>query len=224
MLGYINGKIVESSDGSLLVGVGSPEHGVVGYSIHVPQGASYFGLLSGEPITLHIYTHVREDALELFGFHSSLEKDVFLALLQVSGVGPKAALGVLSIGGPEEIISAVLDGNKGFIMQAPGVGKRTAERVILDIKDKMKKMAQSVQMQNGLSKSGLGREKKTGLGSGAVSAQFTMIQDVKEALKGLGYREGDIEVVLHQIAQKSEADGFPSRTEDLIRAALKELG
>src|SRR5690349_763374 len=105
MIGYLNGEVLEHSDGKLLVTVGDRQtSGAVGYLVSVPQNPAYASLGPGQRTELFIYTHVREDALDLFGFQTSSEKNLFCVLLEVNGIGPKSALNILSKVGLQQLI------------------------------------------------------------------------------------------------------------------------
>jgi len=134
MIGRLRGTITcESTDNIALVDVGG-----VGYDVHIPLGA--IGRIPFEPDgsqTVFIHTVLRQDALELFGFPTELERACFRALIAVPNVGPKTALGVLSFLSPAELATAVEGGDLGRISKAPGIGKKTAERVVLELKGKL---------------------------------------------------------------------------------------
>lgn len=225
MIGYLQGEILEHSDGKMLVVVGERKaFGSVGYSVSVPQSAAYGSFISGQMIELFVHTHVREDALDLYGFSSSSEKNLFLTLLSVNGIGPKSALGILSAVEVSDLIEAVIQGDQAYLTRIPGIGKRTAERVVVELRDGMKKKVEQGVFgplargaKTGTSKnqgdSGRGRE-----GSATDSAVF---QDAKAALLGLGYKEQDIHQLLNRVLETSESR--PRRAEDLIKTALRQL-
>jgi Holliday junction DNA helicase RuvA len=133
MIGYLRGKIIEVMNESALIDV----HGVgyeINASIHTLED---FQTLLGNEIIVWIHTHVREDALILFGFHSKEEKRLFLSLLKVNGVGPKMALSILSGGRPAQIQELIEAGNAKGLSALPKVGKKTAEQIILTLKGKL---------------------------------------------------------------------------------------
>ena len=133
MIGYLRGKIIEVMSDSALIDV----HGV-GYEIHSSAPTlEDFQTLLGKDIIVWIHTHVREDALTLFGFHSKDEKGLFLSLLKVNGVGPKMALSILSGGRPAQIHELIEVGNAKGLSALPKVGKKTAEQIILTLKGKL---------------------------------------------------------------------------------------
>lgn len=229
MIGYLRGEILDSIDGRLLVGIQTGTNGDrIGYAVTIPQNPSYLGWVSGKGVELFIHTHVREDALDLYGFGSKAEKELFLALLSVTGIGPKGAIGILSKIDPSSLIQAILDGDRDALTQMPGIGKKTAERVVLELADPIRKkmdaglfsghfMDQSERALAGKNKSGTG----VGSVSGLSSATIPIFQEAKAALVGLGYREQDVTLLLKQVIADSEVP--PSRTEDLVKSALRQL-
>lgn len=125
MIGYLQGEILEHSDGKMLIGVGDrKQSGVVGYSVAVPQSAIYGSYLAGQMIELFVHTHVREESFDLYGFNSKFEKALFLTLLTVNGIGPKSALGILSVVEPNQLVDAIIQGDQAFLTRAPGIGKK----------------------------------------------------------------------------------------------------
>ena len=133
MIGYLRGKIIEVMGESALIDV----HGV-GYEIHASSHTLQdLQTLLGKEIIVWIHTHVREDALTLFGFHAKDEKSLFLSLLKVNGVGPKMALSILSGGRPAQIQELIEAGNAKGLSALPKVGKKTAEQIILTLKGKL---------------------------------------------------------------------------------------
>lgn len=133
MIGYLRGKIIEILSESALIDV----HGV-GYEVHCSQNTlGDLTELLGKEIIVWIHTHVREDALQLFGFHSKAEKNLFLSLLKVNGVGPKMAITMLSGARPEQIQEMIEAGNAKGLSGLPKVGKKTAEQIILTLKGKL---------------------------------------------------------------------------------------
>jgi Holliday junction DNA helicase RuvA len=132
MIGYLRGKIIEVGDTALIDVQG------VGYEINASGHtlSDMEGLL-GKDIIVWVHTHVREDALQLFGFHDKAEKNLFLSLLKVNGVGPKMALSILSGGRPAQIQEMIENGNAKGLSSLPKVGKKTAEQIILTLKGKL---------------------------------------------------------------------------------------
>ncbi len=140
MIGYLRGKIIEVQNDSALIDV----HGV-GYEILASSNTlGDFQTLLGKDIIVWIHTHVREDALQLFGFHAKEEKNLFLSLLKVNGVGPKMALSILSGGRPSQIQEMIEAGNAKALSGLPKVGKKTAEQIILTLKGKLVSIEETV--------------------------------------------------------------------------------
>lgn len=223
MIGYLRGEILDSSDGRLIIGIqtGSSSDRI-GYAVTVPQSPAYLGWVQGKSIELFIHTHVREDALDLFGFASKAEKEVFLALLSVTGIGPKGAIGILSKIQPVDLVQAILNGDKDALTQLPGIGKKTAERVVLELADPIrKKMAAGVLLES--YESALQGKKKGGAEAGSTAglnaSTFPIFQEAKAALMGLGYREQEVTTLLKQVI--TEAQTPITRTEDLVKHALR---
>jgi len=225
MIGYLRGKILESGDGKLIVvmptGDTSDSGGAIGYAVTVPQSAAYGGLVTGQRVELFIYTHVREDALDLYGFTSVSEKELFLTLLGVNGVGPKSALGILSGAEPADLIRAIVEKDTDFLTAIPGIGKKTAERITLELGDAVRKKMENgvfapMRTRAGGQPGGAGRT-ESGSGAGGEG-----VRDAKTALVGLGYREQDVGPVLNRLI--ADAGSNPLKVEDLIRLALRHLG
>lgn len=131
MIAHIYGKIVEKFGSSLIIDT----HGV-GYEVAVPLG-DYEQSVLGTETKFYTYHHLREQSEELFGFSSLAAKKLFELLITVQGVGPKAALAILSLGGAENVRNAIANSDSAYVQQATGVGKKTAERVVIDLSDKV---------------------------------------------------------------------------------------
>jgi len=131
MIAYLNGALLKKTTKSIIIDTGG-----IGYEVNVPLSTFYTLPEEDEKVRLHIYTHMREDALSLFGFQTVLEKDIFLMLISVSGIGPKLAINILSGIGPDDLIEAMAHGDAARLQAIPGVGKKTAERIALELRDK----------------------------------------------------------------------------------------
>ena len=131
MIAHISGRIAEKFAGSVIVDVAG-----VGYEIIVPLG-EYDHAVLGEDIKFYTYHHIREQGQELFGFSSLAAKKLFELLITVQGIGPKAGISVMSLGEAEMVRNAIANEDSKFIQKAAGVGKKSAERVIVDLKDKV---------------------------------------------------------------------------------------
>lgn len=137
MIGRLCGKLVaEELDGHVILDVNG-----VGYEVLLPAGTAGRVRAAGEPAILHVHTHVREDALDLFGFASALEREVFRLLIGVPNVGPKTALAVLGELPPPELVRAVSHGDVARLNKISGIGKKTAERLVLELKEKLPRVA-----------------------------------------------------------------------------------
>jgi Holliday junction DNA helicase RuvA len=139
MIAFLRGRVLEKHPTRVIV-----ETGGVGYEVHVPL-SSYSAV--GEPgadVALRIHTHVREDALQLFGFATPLELALFDRLVAVSGIGPKLGLAVLSGIAPEDLVGAIRGGDIARLVSIPGVGRKTAERIVLELRDKLSALEGSV--------------------------------------------------------------------------------
>lgn len=167
MIAHVSGVIAEKFNSSVIVDV----HGV-GYEVAVALGDFEKALLN-EPMKFHTYHHIREQSQELFGFTSLAAKKLFEMLITVQGVGPKAALAILSLGESEIVRNAIANGDAVFITKASGVGKRIAERVIVDLTDKV------------------GLALRTNVDNLGVSQQVSHTDEALEALMALGYSLND---------------------------------
>lgn len=132
MIGWLRGRLVEKHPDRLILDVGG-----VGYEVHVPLSTFYALPDPGADVELRIRTHVREDQIALFGFGAPLEQQLFDRLIGVSGIGPRLALAVLSGIEPEDLVRAVRTGDIARLTGIPGIGKKTAERIALELKDKL---------------------------------------------------------------------------------------
>ena len=141
MISHLSGTLFEKSAQSIIIQVNG-----VGYEVFVPLSTFYTLPEKDEPVSLHIHTHVREDALVLFGFASRLEKSLFLMLVSVSGIGPKLSANILSGMGAEELLRAIAAGDAHGLQAIPGIGKKTAERIALELKDRAAAFSQDARM------------------------------------------------------------------------------
>lgn len=136
MIAHLSGHVLIKDLQRLVVDV----HGV-GYEVHVPLSTFYAVGEPGSAVALHVHTHVREDALQLFGFSTTLEQQVFERLIGISGIGPKLAMSVLSGIEPGDLVRAVRGGDVARLTAIPGVGRKTAERMVVELKDRFTKLA-----------------------------------------------------------------------------------
>ena len=131
MIAHINGTLIKKTTQSLII-----DNGGIGYEVIAPLSTFYSLPEEDNNVSLHIYTHVREDALMLFGFKTLLEKEIFRMLISVTGIGPKLAINILSGIGPDELLEAMASGDALRLQSIPGVGKKTAERIALELREK----------------------------------------------------------------------------------------
>ena len=193
MIAYLRGRIYEKHPNRIVVDVEG-----VGYDVAVPL-STFYGL--GEPgsdIALRIHTHVREDALALFGFATRIEQELFERLIGVGGIGPKLALAVLSGIEPPELVHAIERGDVARLTAIPGVGKKTSERIVLELRDRLP---------------------KTPVAVAAAGFAPSLRDDVLSALINLGYHRPLAEKAVES-AMKGAADGDFERT---LKQALREL-
>ena len=193
MIARLAGRLARKSPEALIVDV----HGV-GYRVLVSLTA--FGALpaEGEAVTLGIHTHLRENALELFGFTSDAEQALFGALITVSGIGPRMALNILSGLPAEQLIEALAGGNVARLVAIPGIGKRTAERLVVELQDRVRKLAAAA------------TPSPEAVGSGDAEAV--------SALVNLGYRAADAERAVRAVTAAGARE-----LADVIRKALQKL-
>ncbi|NNG27453.1 MAG: Holliday junction branch migration protein RuvA [Ignavibacteriaceae bacterium] len=190
MIGFLTGKIISAKPTQLLLDVNG-----VGYSVLI--SINTFEKISGkDTASLHIYTNVKEDSISLFGFFTEAEKDMFEILISVSGVGPKSALGLLSGISVENLKHAIIEENVARIVAVPGIGRKTAERLILELKSKVGKVEDS-----------------------EVAAHPSSKQEAISALTTLGYNIKYAENAVIKILSAEPDCGL----EDLIKKTLSEL-
>jgi len=199
MIGYLRGQLLQKKPNLLLVDV----HGI-GYEVFIPLTSFYELPAEGNEISLKIHTHVREDALVLFGFHTQREKDLFLRLISISGIGPKLAITILSGAQVEELAQAISEGNVVRLTAIPGVGRKTAERLVLELKAHMTPFLLPEQAE---------ASKQAGIPS-------PLEEDILSALVNLGYPRPSAEKALAVVLRSAECE----RTfEEVLRNTLRRL-
>jgi len=135
MIAHLSGLLFGKTTQSVIIDANG-----IGYEVFVPLSTFYTLPEKDERVSLQIYTHVKEDALTLFGFHTRLEKSLFLMLISVTGIGPKLSLNILSGIGPQDLLEAIARGDAIRLQAIPGIGKKTAERIALELKDRALKI------------------------------------------------------------------------------------
>ena len=201
MIAFLTGKLLEKSANSVIVDVGG-----VGYEVAIPLSTFYEIGEVGENVELRIYTNVREDAIQLFGFKTQREKELYLKLISVQGVGAKSGITMLSGMSADEIVSALRTENLAKLTSIPGVGRKTAERLVIELRDKVGEMATGAS-------AGASMTASTGAGSESV------YDDALSALVNLGYQKNAAEKALQQVMH----DGVEANVQKLLRAALQRL-
>jgi len=176
----------------------------VGYEVFIPL-STYYNLPNvQDSLTLSIHTHVREDAIQLFGFSTPQEKDAFVLLLSVSGIGPKSALGILSALPVSDLVSAIQSGDVEKLETVPGIGKKSAGRLVLELKDKVTKLHPALVPSD----------------AQLLKGRDEQFDDALSALTNLGYRTSDAKEALKAAQQLRSG---PLTLQELIRESLKKL-
>ncbi|HSG06062.1 MAG TPA: Holliday junction branch migration protein RuvA [Nitrospiria bacterium] len=197
MIASLTGTLREKSDNTVVLDVNG-----VGYEVTVPHPILKKLPGMGETVNLRIHTHVREDALQLFGFQTEEEKSIFLLVLGVSGIGPRLAVGVLAGMGPGEFVSAVQRGDVARLSSIPGIGKKTAERMALELKEKVKTVKVEVPA-----------------GSPGGDKTGRELEDAVSALVNLGYKPPQAREAVRQVLETANGGGV----ENLVKESLKVL-
>ena len=202
MIAFVRGTAVDMTENSVIV-----ETGGIGYEIQM-TGTDLSQIHMGEEVKIHTYFNVREDAMQLYGFRSKDDLQMFKLLLGVNGVGPKAAVGVLAGITADELRFAILSDDVKTLSKAPGIGKKTAQKLILELKDKMKlEDAFEIKLAH--------EQEKAAAGLGEVSDGR---QEAVEALVALGYSSTDALRAVRKVT-----DVAPDDVEGLLKAALKNF-
>lgn len=198
MIAFLRGRLLFKSPGRVVVDVQG-----VGYDVHVPLSSYYETGEPGADVALRIHTHVREDAIQLYGFVTELEQDVFGHLITISGIGPKLAASVLSGIEPADLVAAVQRGDVARLTRVPGIGRKTSERIVLELKDRLASVA------------------VPSVGNVPVVTPGDRLRDdLLSALQNLGYHRPLAEKAIDAVL----ASGGEALTlEQALRGALREL-
>lgn len=197
MIAFVNGKVVDQSEDTIIV-----ECNQIGYRILVPNG---YDFSIGQDVRIHTYTYVKEDAFMLYGFAVKDQLDLFKKLITVNGIGPKGALAILSIMSADDLRFAIFAGDAAAIAKAPGVGKKTAERVILDLKDKIK-LDEVSSLPDVVS------------GQGVAVVDQGARKEAIEALTALGYGATEAAKAVNEVAASDNTSA-----EEILKQALRFL-
>ena len=198
MIASLRGRLAAKEPNRIIIDVGG-----VGYDVAVPLSTYYTLGDAGSDVSLRVHTHVREDTLALYGFSTTLELQIFERLIGISGIGPKLALAVLSGIEVADLVRAVQLGDVGRLTAIPGIGRKTAERIGLELKDKLPK--------------GLIEEAAAGAGAGDRSGELR--QDLLSALLNLGYHRPLAEKAVDAALARTASPAF----ETVLKQALREL-
>lgn len=200
MIAYLSGKLLEKHTNAAIV-----ETNGVGYEVAIPLSTFYELGDVGSDVSLRIYTHVREDAIQLFGFKTLRERDLYLRLISVQGIGAKSGITMLSGMSADEIIMAIRTNDLARLTSIPGVGRKTAERLVIELRDKVGELSGDG--------TALDAASRTALPADAV------FEDALSALVNLGYQRAAAEKALNQAAQ----EGTEISVQKLLRRSLQIL-
>ena len=203
MIAHLSGNLLAKHATSVIVDVGG-----VGYEVTIPVTTFYDLGEPNTPVRLQIYTHVREEALQLFGFRTLRERELFTLLISVSGIGPKSAIAMLSGMSADEIVTAIRTNNYARLTSIPGVGRKTAERLVIELRDKMA----------ALSSPALEQEIAAG-GAAAAQSEDALREDTLAALLQLGFPKPAAEKAITGAMQ----EGGDLSVETLLRRSLRQL-
>jgi holliday junction DNA helicase RuvA len=200
MIAMLSGKIAYKGISHIVVDVSG-----VGYRVFIPLATFYALPEAGETVSLHIHTSVKEDAIHLFGFYTQQERELFQLMISVSGIGPKIAMGILSGISAQELLEAISGGHVTKLITIPGVGRKMAERLILELKEKVirKMAAESIPMSDS-----------------RKSLNDAMREDVLSALVNLGYKQAAAKDAIDKA--ESDFQGEPAM-DQLLKKSLKIL-
>jgi len=196
MIAYISGRLINKNSGSVII-----ENNGIGYEVFIPLSTLYNLPDNHNNVTLYIYTYLKDETLTLFGFYTLLEKRLFLMLISVAGIGPRLAINILSGIGPEELLNAIAKEDVSRLCRIPGIGKKTAQRIVLELKEKSKKI---------LGLEGIKYYDKDDNG---------IIIDAISALVNLGYSED----IAERIVKRTASQIKDLSLEVLIKESLKTM-
>ena len=200
MIAYLSGKLLEKNANSVIIDVGG-----VGYEVSIPLSTFYELGEPGTDVKLRIYTSVREDAIQLFGFQTERERELYLRLISVQGIGAKSGITMLSGMNSDEIIRAIRTNDLARLTSIPGVGRKTAERIVIELRDKVGQLAAA--------------STDADESSGAVLPKDIVFDDALSALINLGYQKALAERALTQAVN----DGTEISVQKLLRKSLQNL-
>jgi holliday junction DNA helicase RuvA len=201
VIAHLTGKLLIKQPSGVVIDVGG-----VGYEVTIPVSTFYDLGEVGDPVSLRIYTYVREDSLQLFGFRTGREKELFLRLMSVSGIGPKLAVTLLSGMSVDELIPAIRSNDLGRLTSIPGVGRKTAERIVVELRDRMAALTNA--------------EAEAQFDSAPVApGAATLRDDTVAALLTLGYQKAQAEKIVGRVLDMETNHSI----EHILRQSLKQL-
>jgi holliday junction DNA helicase RuvA len=205
MIAHLSGTLLSKQATSAIVDVGG-----VGYDVAIPLSTFYELGEVGEPVQLRVYTHVREDTIQLFGFKTARERELFLQLISVNGVGPGLAIKLLSGMPADEMIASIRTNNLVRLVAIPGVGRKTAERLVVDLRDKIATLSSPALEEEFAAKAAAG---------GASTSPDAMRDDAMSALSNLGYQKAAAE----KAVKNAIDEGGDLSVEVILRRSLRSL-
>lgn len=194
MIAQLSGTLAHKMPGEVVIDVGG-----VGYQVYIPLSVFYALPEIGSRVSLHVHTHLREDALQLFGFQESRDKQIFMLLNGVAGIGPKLAVSILSGIAADELAQAIRDGDQLRLVSIPGVGKKLAERLVVELRDKLTALRRPAE-------------------SAPADKGSQLMQDAVSALVNLGYRQGEVEKNVRDALHAGKQS-----LEDVIKDVLRRM-
>ena len=209
MIAHLSGTLLSKQATSVILDVGG-----VGYEITIPVSTFYELADPGSTVQLRIYTHVREDALQLYGFKTARERELFLRLISVSGIGPKLGITLLSGMSADEMIASIRTNNLARLTLIPGVGRKTAERLVMELRDKVASLS-SAELEEELGA-------KTPAGA-PIPTEDSMRSDVLSALLNLGYQRSSAEKAVNSAFDEGADEGGDISVELILRRSLRKL-
>ncbi len=205
MIGHLSGTLLSKHATSVVVDVGG-----VGYEVMIPLSTFYELDEPGAAVQLRVYTHVREDAIQLYGFKTARERELFLQLISVSGIGPKLGITLLSGMSADEIIGSIRANNLARLTSIPGVGRKTAERLVVELRDKIAALSSPALEEEFAARAAA---------AGAASSSDAMRDDAMSALVNLGYQRPAAE----KAVKKAIEEGGELSVELILRRSLRAL-
>ena len=204
MIAHLSGILLSKQPNSVILDVGG-----VGYEVNIPVSTFYDLEEPGSNVQLRIYTHVREEALQLYGFKTARERELFVRLISVSGIGPKLGITLLSGMSADEMIASIRTNNLARLTLIPGVGRKTAERLVMELRDKVASLSAEFEEELGA----------TQAAGATLPTEDTMRSDVLSALLNLGYQRSSAEKAVTAALE----EGGDISVELILRRSLRKL-